>query len=339
MTPKVTVLIPNYNGARFLDHCFEGLLCQTNQDFECVFLDDGSTDDSVAIAKSYITKLPQLKIEIFENGGIAINWNRGVDFAKTDFFTLLHCDDSYEPRYLEEMLGLMAGFPDAAIGHCASQAIAEDSRPIFSVTEFYKHALFLPSPAFQREIKDEYASLLQSDFINCPSVIYKTDAVRSIGHFDTKLEQTLDWDYWFRVLKAGFPICGTDKKLYQYRRHSSNHTVINSKSLARYSEELICLKNAFEEGKSLGYSQGQVDLEGLRNIVMVDIANALWAGHPGRAQSLIEFLDQMLGVNRAPLYLLKSMVVGRRLGGFALLSASRVIIGLMALRIKMLQWI
>jgi len=332
--PRVTVLIPNYNGAQFLDHCFQGLLGQTLQNFRCIFLDDGSLDDSLEIAARYQVNLPQMEIRAFPNGGIATNWNRGIDLVETEFFSLLHCDDSYEPGYLEGMIRLLDAYPDSALGHCASQAIDHRSLAVFSITEFYKHARFLPAIAFQRDISDEYDLLLMADFINCPSVMYRTQAVQKIGKFDLALEQTLDWDYWFRCLRSGYKICGTNQKLYRYRRHADNHTVVNSKTMKRYHEELACLESAISRGAALGISCDVLDTSGLRNIVIVDIANALRDGNKSMVGPLVNFLEVKLSATRITLSLLRPFILLKRFGGHMLFFVIRMIVFSVALRTK-----
>ena len=329
MKPRVTVLIPNYNGARYLEHCFVGLIEQTCQDFICIFLDDGSSDNSVEIAKSFQTRLPQLEIREFENAGIAANWNRGLELAETEFFTLLHCDDAYEPDYLEQMLELMSE-STAALGHCASQAIDESSRRLFSITELYKHSQYLPSPLCERSIEAEYLKLLEADFINCPSVIYRTAAVQRIGLFSAHLEQTLDWDYWFRTLRAGYGICSTNKKLYLYRRHGNNHTVKNSISLGRYREELDCLKEAHEKGAELGFAVGSLDVSGLRNILLVDMANALRAGRNDSAKAMLEFMQNDLRPSPLIIMPLRILLTTGVAGGLLMHLAIRTVVVLLA---------
>lgn len=296
MKPKVTVLIPNYNGSRYLDHCLGSLVSQTNQNFLCYFLDDGSSDDSVEIARRYQTKLPQMTIRSFSNAGIAANWNRGVALVETQFFSILHCDDGYADNYLSEMLKLMEAYPDSAIGHCASQAIDAESNNIFSVTELYKHVLFLPEESFERDLEVEFSLLLKGDYINCPSVMYRTDAVKRIGQFDEQLRQTLDWDYWFRTLLAGYKICGTNRKLYFYRRHDNNYTLQNSQDLARYREELRCFQAAHRSAVEAGYVAGDISYAGLRNIVLVDLSNALRFGNLKLVNNLSDFLRLELGL-------------------------------------------
>ena len=86
MKSRVTVIIPNYNGSRFLESLFNSLMAQTYKNFQVIFVDDGSTDDSVSIAKIYLSRFSDMQIRLFENGGIAANWNRGLSLAETEFF-------------------------------------------------------------------------------------------------------------------------------------------------------------------------------------------------------------------------------------------------------------
>jgi glycosyltransferase involved in cell wall biosynthesis len=339
MTSRVTVLIPNYNGSRYLEHCLDGLVDQTIADFACHFLDDGSIDSSLEIARRYQPLIPNLKIHAFKNSGIAANWNRGLDQVESEYFTLLHCDDRYHPRYLETLLELIDSYPDSALGHCASQVMDSDSNEIFSITEFYKHAIFLPRQAFERELADEYRMLLKSDFINCPSVIYRTEAVKQIGKFNETLEQTLDWDYWFRALLAGYKICGTNEKLYYYRRHENNHTVTNSKSMTRYQEELSCLKNAHKEGVDRGLLSDEIDYSGLRNIVLVDLSAALRIGNIEGANDLCDFLQMDLGTGGVSLRAVRLLTRLVKVGGTVLHLSIRAVIVLLAGMARVRLWL
>jgi glycosyltransferase involved in cell wall biosynthesis len=337
MTSRVTVLIPNYNGSRYLEHCLDGLVDQTIADFACHFLDDGSVDSSLEIARRYQALIPQMEIHAFENAGIAANWNRGIDLVESEYFSLLHCDDKYHPRYLEVMLELMDSQPESGLGHCASQAIDADSNEIFSIIEYYKHALFLPEKQFERDLDAEYRMLLKGDFINCPSVIFRADATKGIGRFNEQLEQTLDWDYWFRAVQAGHKICGTNEKLYYYRRHDNNHTVTNSKSMARYFEELTCLQVAHQEGVRLGIIAEKIDLSGLRNIVLVDLSAALRSGNIEVAVSLSDFLQTKLGVNQFLVRFIRTITYGGKFGGYCLQFSSNVAIVALAAVTRMRQ--
>lgn len=318
MSPTVTVLIPNYNGSLYLAHCLDSLFSQTNQNFLCHFLDDGSTDRSLEIAQQYQPLIPAMTVHAFPRGGIAANWNRGMRLVKTKYFAILHCDDSYAPDYLRTMVDLMDSHPQSGIGHCAVQAIDSESKAFFSFVEFYKNSVFLPREKFERELKNEFSLLLKGNFINCPSVIYRTEAAKNIGEFDESLVQTLDWSYWFRTLLAGYKICATNRKLYYYRRHSNNVTLQNAENLTRYREELQCLRSAHGAAQFACYVKEEISYVGLQQILLVDFSAALRQGKREFSKKLIEFLRVEIKAKPYVIYALRGLLAIGKAGGMIL---------------------
>lgn len=326
MDQRITVLIPNFNGAKFLADLFQSLQCQSNSNFKCIFLDDGSTDNSVAIATGFKQSVKSLEVLVLPNVGIGANWNRGIELVESEFFSILHCDDAYEPDYLTIMLDLMDRYPHAAVGHCGAITIDEQSQVKSSLMEDYKHRRYFPAKAFCRSAIDEFRSLLSGDYINCPSVIYRTAAVKQIGLFNVKLRQVLDWEYWFRTILEGYEICGTNYKLYRYRRHEENATVQNSKDFARYLEELDLLKWAHQEGVKRGFVEEPLDTSIIRNIIVLDIAEALSLQDTEAASQKVKFLVEQGLMGSIFVGLLRTMVIAGRLGGAAIKSAIRLYI-------------
>jgi glycosyltransferase involved in cell wall biosynthesis len=318
MVPRITVLLPNYNGARFLSDVFTSLVQQTFQDFRCIFLDDGSTDNSIEIANEFAAVVPDLEIRTYPNVGLGGNWNRGIELVETEFFALLHCDDAYEPQYLEKMLALMDQYQDAALGHCGAVTIDEESGNTVSLLEEYKQNRYLVADAFTHSRQIEYAQLLEGSYINCPSVFYRTAAVREIGLFNTDLKQVLDWDYWFRTVLAGYTICGTRQRMYRYRRHANNATVRNSEGFARYEEELGLLRSAHEQGLSEGLVRSRLNTAIVRNIVIFDIAEALQSGNINAADEKIGFLRDVGIADRLVLAGLRALTASGKFGGAVL---------------------
>ncbi|MFT6436961.1 MAG: glycosyltransferase involved in cell wall biosynthesis [Candidatus Azotimanducaceae bacterium] len=326
MDSRVTVLIPNFNGERFLPFLFESLILQTLKGYCCIFLDDGSSDNSVEIARSYKQQLPNLEILELPNAGIAGNWNRGMEMVTTEFFTLLHCDDGYEPEYLAEMVKLMDRYPKAALGHCGALTMDERGESIYSSIEAYKQGRFLPSVAFSRSIEDEYAQLLLGDYIICPSVIYRVSMVKMVGLFNEKLTQTLDWEYWFRVLLCGLPICGTNLRLYRYRRHENNLSVQNAVDMSRYLEELKTLEWAHESGTKKRLVNSVLATGIIANILIYDIGLALVNRDYAAAKLKYDFLIQKELASRPLNYGLLWLIYLGRHGGWLLIRSIALLV-------------
>ena len=338
MDSRVTVLIPNFNGEKFLPRLFDCLVAQTLTNFKCVFLDDGSTDDSIEVARSYQKYLLNLEVLELSNVGIARNWNRGIEQVTTEFFTLLHCDDAYEPEYLAEMIKLMDHYPGAALGHCGAVTMNERGQSVYSSIEAFKQGRYFPARAFCRSIKEEYQALLSGDFINCPSVIYRASMTKEVGFFNVHLTQTLDWEYWFRVLLNGFSICGTSRRLYRYRRHENNLSKQNAKDMSRYMEELKTLKWAHAEGTETGLVDSALNLSIVTSIMVYDIGVALDNDDRAAAKQKLEFMVQQELLPEHLAYVLRIIIYSGYIGGWLLLKSVEAVVMCLSLRLKFVSW-
>src|ERR1700691_3837398 len=123
--PKVSVVIPNYNHARFLPRRIETVLQQTFQDFEVIFLDDCSTDSSRPILSSYANN-PIVRIEFnsVNSGSTFKQWNKGVGLARGEYVWIAESDDYADPRFLERLVGVLDSEPEAAFAYCRSWRVS-----------------------------------------------------------------------------------------------------------------------------------------------------------------------------------------------------------------------
>lgn len=101
---KVSVIIPNLNGAGWLRDSIESIWAQTEQDFELIVIDNGSTDESLEIARSYCDNPRYHLIENSENTGFSHAVNQGIAMAKGEYMALFNNDAFAEPNWLEELL-------------------------------------------------------------------------------------------------------------------------------------------------------------------------------------------------------------------------------------------
>ena len=100
----VSVVIPVFNTAPYLHECLDSVLSQTLTDFEVICVDDGSSDNSLAILREYEARDPRVKVVAFpENRGLCQARNVGMDTASGDYTYLLDSDDWLEPTYIEEL--------------------------------------------------------------------------------------------------------------------------------------------------------------------------------------------------------------------------------------------
>src|SRR5579859_5558884 len=117
--PKVSVVIPNYNHARFLRKRIDSVLQQTFQDFELILLDDCSTDDSRSILSSYAAD-PRVRLEFNEanSGSPFRQWNKGVRLALGKYIWIAESDDYADTRLLERLVPVLDDDSKIAFVYC-----------------------------------------------------------------------------------------------------------------------------------------------------------------------------------------------------------------------------
>lgn len=121
-TPQVSVLVPVYNKEPYLRRAIDSVLNQTFTDFELVLVDDGSTDGSLALARSYTD--PRVRVVAQANAGEGGARNRGIFEARAPLLALLDGDDEWAPGFLEAMTSLARDFPQAGL-YCAPYVFVE----------------------------------------------------------------------------------------------------------------------------------------------------------------------------------------------------------------------
>ena len=129
--PLIDVIVPVYNVAPYLARCLDSVLAQTEPDWRCILIDDGSTDNSAAIAAGYAARDCRFVLLTQPNCGLSAARNRGLDESRGDYLTFLDSDDMLHPRCLEALRAqLEADNSDVAVCHYAkfTQTLPEADR-------------------------------------------------------------------------------------------------------------------------------------------------------------------------------------------------------------------
>ncbi len=165
--PLLTVLMPVYNAEKFLTEAIESVLNQTFEKFEFLIIDDGSTDNSINIIKSYAD--PRIRLcQNEKNSGISATLNRGIELAKTEWIARMDADDICYPTRLEKQYDFIMAHPDGALFSCWAEEITEEK-------EFIRVERFNPD--------DYFYNLTFSFWMYHPTFVFKRDAVKSIGMY------------------------------------------------------------------------------------------------------------------------------------------------------------
>lgn len=220
--PSVSVVVPNYNHARFLRQRIDAILGQTLQDFELILLDDCSTDESREILRSYGSD-SRVRIEFNEanSGSPFKQWNKGVRMARGKYVWIAESDDYAAPRFLERLVKILAAQPEAAFAYSRSWRTTEDDE----VEGFADYNL--PNPdrwtadfyMDGRELCGKYFALI-TPVPNASSVVFRRDLYDRVGGADETLRLCGDWKLWAAMALEG-DVAYVSEPLNYFRYHSS----------------------------------------------------------------------------------------------------------------------
>ena len=138
---SVSVIIPTWNGERYLGTALDSVFAQTIQPLEVIVIDDGSTDNTADVARAY-----PVHLELCTHQGAAAARNTGVTLARGDYIALLDCDDLWLPEKLELQLQTFAQVPELGVVFTAvQQFISRDTPEVKNQVQFVPEAQLLPS--------------------------------------------------------------------------------------------------------------------------------------------------------------------------------------------------
>ena len=196
MNPLVSIIITNYNYGRYLAEAIESALAQTWQDREILFIDDGSTDDSVDIARRYpIAVLSQ------KNSGVCIARNNALSLARGVYVMFLDADDRLVPTAVEHMLARLRDAP-ADIGY------------VYGQMEYFgvKTGVFASQPFNPRE-------LAKANFI-CATTLLRKQVITDAGGYDDGFRMLReDWELYLRLWSRGYRGEFLLEVILEYRKH------------------------------------------------------------------------------------------------------------------------
>lgn len=218
--PLISVIIPAYNHERFIGSAIESILAQSLDDFELIIIDDGSTDKTAEVIKSYDDS--RISYAWQENQDAFNSINRGMGQASGKFISILNSDDVYTSDRLEKLV-VFANDNQAACIFTDVIPISDEGKE-FSDPSFGWNVWHQNNRSFYKQQGDLYAGFLHGNFMVTTSNLFiDTQAVTKVGKF-SPIRYLHDYDYIFRMMLE-FPnsvFYLDDQKLLYYRIHSGN---------------------------------------------------------------------------------------------------------------------
>lgn len=205
--PLVTVVVPVYNGARFLAETLRSVLAQRDAALELVVVDDGSTDTSREIVAGFGARVRALQQA---NGGVAAARNAGAAEARGAYVAFLDQDDVWEPDLVATLVPELERRPECVLAYADSWIV--DARG----GVHGRRSRFLPPAA-----GDVFAELIPRNFVPVETALMRTETWRALGGFDPALRYLEDWELCLRAARTG-PFAYVDRPLARYRVHARN---------------------------------------------------------------------------------------------------------------------
>jgi len=233
--PRVSVVVPNFNYARYLPERLASITAQTVPVYEIIFLDDGSTDDSVETVQKLRQSLhpePRIVINQINSGSVFRQWQRGVQLARGDYVWIAEADDLAKPDFLERMLEEMHVDPDVVLGYCQSEAVDEDGGLVMldylSYTNELSTERWLNSYVVDGANEADAALGVKNTIPNVSAVLFKRQPLLDVmtGQLDEIVRYKVagDWFVYLHMLRAGKVFYGA-YVCNSHRRHNNSVTL------------------------------------------------------------------------------------------------------------------
>lgn len=223
--PRVSVIIPNYNHARYLRERVESILAQTLGDFEVILLDDASTDSSHSVLARYYGR-PRVRIAVNANnsGSVFAQWNKGIAMARGDYVWIAESDDSADPEFLETLVSVLEDHPSVGFAYCQSRMINREGAFLGTASSWTSD---LHSSRWEADFVNtgllelrDYLSI-KNTVPNASAVLARRTILRQVTPVETSYRLCGDWLHWGKMLLHG-DIAYVARPLNNWRLESSH---------------------------------------------------------------------------------------------------------------------
>jgi glycosyltransferase involved in cell wall biosynthesis len=237
----VSVVMPAYNAAKYIEEAIESILAQTLKEFELIVVDDGSTDNTREIIEGYARRDPRVRLLVNEtNLKLCRTANRGIEAATAPLIARMDADDWSYPNRLELQVRFMSEHPEVVISG-GSMDVCDEKLQVINQRHY---------PLTDKDIRK--VMMRYSPFSH-PTVIYRTEAIRKAGSYNPQLPFAEDYDMYFRIGRFG-KFGNLPQILVKYRSSSSSY--FHSKIRQQERATIYTRLKAVEE---YGYKMNLVD--------------------------------------------------------------------------------
>ena len=217
VNPLVSVIVPNFNHARYLDQRIQSVLNQTYQNIELIILDDKSSDNSVDVINKYRANPHVSHIVVNEenSGSTFIQWHKGFELAKGQVVWIAESDDYCEPHFLESLLGAYLSQSGCVVAYCSSQYVDSEGNMIKTDKEDDSPTYYYQGAEF---IKQKLA--FGCAIWNASSAIFSKATAQSLDRQYIDYKACGDRLFWMEMAEKG-NVIHVNQMLNYFRQHQN----------------------------------------------------------------------------------------------------------------------
>jgi glycosyltransferase involved in cell wall biosynthesis len=207
----ISVLMPVYNAERYLAEAVESILAQTFTDFEFLIIDDGSTDSTPAMLRSYAERDARIRLVVRrENFKLVRTLNELIGMAQGEFVARMDADDIALPHRFERQVAFLREHPEVVVAGSRVDCIDPEGAILRQFGTEETH-----------EAIDRAHLAAQGQTIVHPAVMIRSEVLKAIGGYRTEFTFAEDFDLWLRLAEAG-RVTNIPEVLLKYRVHASS---------------------------------------------------------------------------------------------------------------------
>lgn len=222
--PLVSIIVPCYNQAQYLNEALQSVLDQTYTNWECIIVNDGSPDHTEEVAKRWVEKDARFVYLKKENGGLSSARNYGISYAKGKFILPLDADDKIATNYVELAVQSFQMDSSLKLVYCKAGKFGEEEG-LWQLQPF------------------SLLDLARFNMIFCSAVFRKEDW-ELVGGYDEKMIYGLeDWEFWIAILKNGGGVKCLNEVGFYYRIRANSMARTTNQNHLSYSENYVAKKH------------------------------------------------------------------------------------------------
>ena len=197
--PKVSIIIPNYNREALIIETLACLLKVKYSNWECIIVDDGSTDDSVSIIQNFCKKDDRFRLFTNKKSGLSATKNFAILQSSGKYILPLDSDDLIHPNYISEAVEIMENSTNTKLVYCKGKYFGS------------KHGRWKLAPY-------SFLQLISQNCLPNTSLFRRIDFDKTFG-YNTSLTINEDWEFWISLLETGGEVYRIPKYYFFYRKH------------------------------------------------------------------------------------------------------------------------